>query len=161
LIGTIFMGMGVINLTPELIAQLARPRYDYNPYLLSSIADQKAEFIIGICCIGFAFLIQTLKFISSFINRKSAWKVLMISIVCMGLFGFGIFQIKKELKNKYEHDTKCFMARERINDTLGNEGYQIDDVTKNAELFFEMSKKDTESEDEFIKRYLEFIGLDK
>jgi hypothetical protein len=175
--GTTLMVWGVLASTPNDIAKLGGLYFGINPNYLQSIADSRANTIIGILIVSLAFLFQI--FIHVFENKlnnrylnitKINITICIISIVTTitgiylihsKLIDNTIFTTHKELA--YLSLEKQYNYNKNHNKVLNGkvilEKGQID-VIKNHMEELSFNKLPGESEAEYFARFYKYLGHD-
>ena len=94
--GAVFTAFGVWDMSPEVLAKISRTYFDYNEHLVENLASQKANYVVGLGLIAFAFVGSLSSFcpsIVSWINkrRSKAWRSRITVSVISILFGLGAY----------------------------------------------------------------------
>lgn len=96
--GSLFLSIGVLNLTPDIMAKQVGTYFDFNPYQVDNIASQKADFQVGIWLLLGAFIVQILNLVldydnsTIFVNYKDG-------VMWGCVFGGSIFLISMGARN--------------------------------------------------------------
>ncbi|MFH2138611.1 MAG: hypothetical protein ABII88_08890 [Candidatus Omnitrophota bacterium] len=163
--GAIYMGQGVLQLTASMIAKQVTTYWGYNLEQLKSIAMQKADFCIGLCLIGFAFIIQVFNIIvkqkDNFYSRREELLIIGIAtLIVMFIMG----KIGNFLQGKYVLDAKkdLFMdnlckakKKYKIYSSKGKKEeaeVELLDVQERGKHLFGFNRNANEGAREYIKR---------
>ena len=168
--GSMYLALGILCLTPEIIAEQALTKWNYNRHQLDNIANQKANFHSGIALVAIAFFSQIINL--TFAHSSSAsetilspyWKgalsVLFVSIVVLII----VRTIRVSLVEKYKFSSlkyiaKLYLVRRLENNEMGNQIY-YEEIVRTSKDLLSFEKKLEETPMSFLKRYGDFLGVE-
>ena len=164
--GSIFLAIGVLYLTPDMIAEQATTKTWYNPEQLHNIATQKAYFECGIVLVAGAFFIEFINFtisheriskILSFLGKDIPLIFLLTLIPIVGTFNVG-----RALTKKHKCDSLKSLAKSYIADSLKDSKMshgEYEELMWGAEKYLDFKRKPRESCIDHFNRYVGFLDI--
>lgn len=163
--GAVFMGKGIMKLTPDIMVRQAATIVNHNLDQLDSIAEQRADVESGLWLIGFAFLFQILNliFVKDFYKPiESRWCGVIVSFIPSILFVWLVFVCNGNLVEKYQYDAHLIIARKTANEYLKSNKLSkqnFKSILFHAKRLFNLIKNDEETDIDFSKRYFKFLNI--
>ena len=165
--GSIFMAIGVLYLTPDIIAEQATNRTWYNPDQLHNIATQKAHFECGIVLVAVAFFLQ---FINLTVSHERISKILSflgkdvpLVIILSIILIFGAVIVDPIRKKKHKSDSHKSLAVglfvDDLKDNKISDG-EYEELMGDAKKYLDFKRKPGEPRINYLKRYLGFLGTE-
>lgn len=173
LIGSVVMVMGVVGSNPNDIAKLSGLYFGINPNYLVSLAESKANTIIGLLLLSSSFCIQIIiylyeeKLLAIYITKKKMLIFLSVVILAIviaityrhNLIKDTIYQTYKQmayldLEQQYNYN-KVNGPKDHKNVILSES--QIEQLKGNMETLG-FNKKNNESTDKYFVRFCDHLG---
>ena len=104
-IGSLFFAIGVMRQTIEAMANLSGSYYDWNPHMVTALAQQKAEYLFGGGLIVVAFMLQLLSYFATsdtVLTPGQTQAAPWIAVVGTAIFFVGFHAASKAVAGKYE-----------------------------------------------------------
>lgn len=165
--GSIFLAIGVLYLTPDMIAEQAKTKTWYNPEQLHNIATQKAHFECGIVLVVVAFLLQSINLIVSHerISKifsffgKDVSLVIPLSLILI----LGAVIADSILKKKHKFDSHKSLAKDyllniSLKDNKVSDG-EYKELMERTEKYLNFRVEPEKSKASNLKRYADFLGV--
>lgn len=154
----------VLKLTPNIIAKRSITYWGYNKEELENIISQKADALCGVSLIFLAFFTQIINLIFVYHSLKilpGLWAVILI-VCTVSLILTIVFFVNKFLVKQYRIDSCKSLARQRLEqdfkqNKISYSGWES--LLKDAQDLCNINKRDNESPVNFLKRYLDFLGV--
>lgn len=165
LVGAMFLSKGVLALTPKAMLDLTPPhsRIGYSPELIASLANQKADTIIGVIYIGGAFLIQVVSLISfggqkSFTESRWMGFWMVLAIVSLVTVIFSLADIK--IRGWYKVEMGKIEVRWKFSDTFSRERFDsvnIKELEVMAQELLGLKRGKSETTVDLVKRIARYV----
>jgi hypothetical protein len=114
LYGALFLVCGVIAMTPQTMAALALSPAEINPWVVDSLASQKADTTVGAGLLFFAFLIEVVALAGGrrILDRFGPCRRPLLSALVVSALIFALaFGARAILKARYNTKTRAAVER--------------------------------------------------
>jgi len=164
-VGSIFLTKAILALSPKVMLRLTTPysRIGYAPEQIASMAAQKAGVQTGVVCILLTFVIQVVSLI--FVEENTAftrtrWMGTCIAIAIVSVLTVLSYLFSKEMRGRNKLKVGKLAVKEYCENKITGmvDPVNADSLEKMAEQLINLSKKDSESSIDFIKRVSEYVG---
>lgn len=171
LCGSFFLSIGVIKLNPKLIVKLSQVYYGLHFDQVDNLSSQKADFLCGIIFIMIAFIMQITNYI---VDMKLLEKYLLnwssyIYLIVIHILPFLFLLLRDWFARIYQKQTIESFCRDDIVyyfNSLKKQPQkrkapftQLESVIYYAEDYMEITKKNNESNKDFIIRYARILKV--
>ena len=109
-IATYFLAKGALSISPEFLAKLASPKFDYNSDIIKSLAQQRADITVGFVLMVVSLLMQNIRLILK-INRQLAVTILILSLLL--IISIGCNSYSKKTASQIESATIDILEKEK------------------------------------------------
>ena len=116
-IGTLFMAKGVFEMSPDVMAKLSSTYLGFNRFNVENLASLKADLLVGVILVSFAFGISMLPFLFPKPLSKiigSYRRTLFFTIFILVLSVLPICWINQGLRSKYMLETQQVLNEKNI-----------------------------------------------
>jgi len=164
--GTVLFAKGVLLQNNKLIQSLALTRIQYNPYMVSSLIEQRFDFYVGLIFILFSFFVQL---IGSFFDLSlgqlpiSSWAfnciLIVIAVIILTIVlrrekkyvSNNVFAISSELQ---KHELEYLIYTQKVLSAK-----DCEKIINWSKEFWYVQKESKESNDIFIRKLLSELGM--
>jgi hypothetical protein len=130
--------------------------------ILSSIANQKADTLASMLFVALALISQMLPtFIKSDIHFPLSMKSVSVSVICLIVICVVIYGIKVGFGKSWEMDLKKQAAKDYVRLAVEEMSCPLyEDIESIAQQYFEYKKDPKETNENFLKRFAEYLKYD-
>jgi hypothetical protein len=120
-LGSIYVLHSFLLLSPELTADLATTRWGFSTSIIDSLADQRAESLVGACALVFALLLATVALAFGPFDQpalRRPWQGLMVVVVLVAAAMAALHQLRKALSARHRHRSRVALLTRRFDSFL-------------------------------------------
>lgn len=165
--GAIQLVIGILKMTPDILGRLSRSYISFSTRMLDNLSAQKADVIIGLLLVSFAFVIQLMteifdnnSFILPFAHRDSVLLIILICLILLLVIRAFHRILRKQIRINAGKALIVAQAKEEWFNHVPVRNLRIDRIERSAKILCFFERSDNEDAIEFLRRLGRYIKFD-
>ncbi len=165
--GAIQLVIAILKMTPDILGRLSRSYISFSTRMLDNLSAQKADAIIGLLLVSFAFVIQlmteifvTNSFTLPFTHRDSVLFIILIGLVLFSVIRVFHRILRKQIRINAGKALIVAQAKEEWFNHKPIRNVRIKPIERSTKLLCFFERSDNEDTLEFLRRLGSYIKFD-